>query len=69
MYTDHTYIIGADPGGGGEPPPKIGKNKKNWRKIVIFHTKYLNNFRPSLRSVQIYLSAPLPAWNPGSVPV
>ena len=24
----------------GAPPPKIGKNKIFWRKIVIFHTKY-----------------------------
>jgi hypothetical protein len=29
-------------------PPKIGKNKIFWRKIVIFHTKYLKNFRASL---------------------
>ena len=25
--------------------PKIGKNMIFWRKIVIFHTKYPNNFR------------------------
>ena len=25
-------------------PPKIGKNKIFWRKIVIFHTKYPNKF-------------------------
>jgi hypothetical protein len=25
-----------------------------WRKIVIFHTKYPNNFRASLRSAQIF---------------
>jgi hypothetical protein len=45
------YIVwytGADPGGG----PKIGKNMIFWRKIVIFHTKYPNNFRASLRSAQ-----------------
>jgi hypothetical protein len=33
-------------GGGGAPgarPPKIGKNKIFWRKIVIFHTKYPKN--------------------------
>jgi hypothetical protein len=29
-------------------PPKIGKNKIFWRKIVIFHTKYLKNVRASL---------------------
>jgi hypothetical protein len=31
------------------PPPKIGKNVIFfWRKIVIFHTKYLKNFHASL---------------------
>ena len=65
---------GADPGGGapGAPPPpqkKIGKNKIFWRKIVIFHTKYPNNFRASLRSVQIFFSAPPLIRNPGSAPV
>ena len=35
-------------------PPKIGKNKICWRKIVIFQTKYLKNFRASLRSVQFF---------------
>jgi hypothetical protein len=41
---------GADSGGVGRapPPPKIGKNLIFWRKIVIFHTKYPNNFRASL---------------------
>ena len=39
---------------GGGAPPKIGKNMIFWRKIVIFHTKYLNNFRASLRSAQIF---------------
>ena len=38
--------------GGGAPdaraPPKIGKNMIFWRKIVIFHTKYLKNVRASL---------------------
>ena len=29
-------------------PPKIGKNMIFLRKIVIFHTKYPKNFRPSL---------------------
>jgi hypothetical protein len=46
---------GADPGGGGgrtrrAPAPKIGKNMIFWRKIVIFHTKYPNNFCVSLRN-------------------
>jgi hypothetical protein len=33
---------------------KIGKNMIFWRKIVIVHTKYPNNFRASLRSAQIF---------------
>ena len=46
---------GADPGGGGGgDPPKIGKNMIFWRKIVIFHTKYPNNFRASLHSAQFF---------------
>jgi hypothetical protein len=48
-------------GGGGAPgahPPKIGKNKICWRKIVIFHTKY-----PPKK----FKCAPL-TWNPGSAP-
>jgi hypothetical protein len=36
-----------------------------WRKIVIFHTKYPNNFRASLRSAQFFYVRPL-TWNPGS---
>jgi hypothetical protein len=40
--------------GGSAPPPKIVKNKIFWRNIVIFHTKYPNNFRSSLRSVQFF---------------
>ena len=47
------YDAGADPGGEGAPP-KIGKNKKCWRKIVIFHTKYPKNVRASLRSAQFF---------------
>ena len=39
---------------GAPPPPKIGKNMIFWRKIVIFHTKYPNNFRVSLRSAQFF---------------
>ena len=50
------YRAGADPGGtpGMPPPPKIGKNMIFGRKIVIFHTKYPNNFRTSLRSAQFF---------------
>jgi hypothetical protein len=46
----------ADPEGGAgcAPPPKIEKNKKKLRKIVIFHTKYPNNFRASLRNWKKY---------------
>ena len=53
-------FAGADPGGGeggahpARAPPKIGKNKIFWRKIVIFHTKYSKIFRASLRSAQIF---------------
>jgi hypothetical protein len=34
-----------------------------WRKIVILHTKYPTNFRASLRSPPIFLSAPPPSPN------
>jgi hypothetical protein len=50
-------IAGADPAGAHParaPPPKIGKNMIFWRKIVIFHTKYLKNVRTSLRSAQFF---------------
>jgi hypothetical protein len=56
----HMYP-GADPAGGapGAPPPlKLEKIWFFWRKIVIFHTKYPNNFRASHRSAQFFLSAP-----------
>ena len=36
------------------PPSAIGNNMIFWRKIVIFHTRYLNNFRASLRSAQFF---------------
>ena len=58
-------------GGGAHParaPPKIGKNKIFWRKIVIFHTKYPKIFRASLGSAQFFLSAPPLTCNPGSAP-
>ena len=42
------------------PSPKIGKNMIFLRKIVIFHRKYPNNFRASLRSARFLLSAPPP---------
>ena len=46
-------------GGGGERvPPKIGKKMIFLRKIVIFHTKYPQHFRASLRSARFFLSAP-----------
>jgi hypothetical protein len=43
VFSPFFPLSGADPGGGGRPP-KIGKNKIFWRKIVIFYTKYPNNF-------------------------
>ena len=36
------------------PPFAIGKHMIFWRKIVIFHTKYPQNFRASLRSTQFF---------------
>ena len=50
------------------PPSAIGKNIFFWSKIVIFYTKYPENFPASLRSAQFFKSAPL-TWNPGSAPV
>jgi hypothetical protein len=49
-------VAGADTEGGapGARPPQIGKNMIFWRKIVIFHTKYPNNFRASLRSAKFF---------------
>jgi hypothetical protein len=41
-------------GAPGARSPKIEKNMIFWRKIVIFHTKYPNNFRASLRSAQFF---------------
>ena len=63
-------VPGANPEEGGEgapgasPYPKIGKNVIFWRKIVIFHTKYPNNFRTFLRPAQFFLTAPpnLKSW-------
>ena len=49
---------GGSRGGGRAHPvrthPKIWKNMIFWRKIVIFHTKYPNNFRASLRNWKKY---------------
>jgi hypothetical protein len=54
---------GADPGGHTRrPPPKIGKNMIFWRKIVIFHTKYPNNFRASLRSAIFFMCSNVPGF-------
>ena len=41
-------------GRGAARALKLEKNKIFWRKIVIFHTKYLKNFRASLRSAQFF---------------
>ena len=48
-HTLLTRTTGADPGGGA-PPLKLEKIWFFCRKIVIFHTKYLKNFRASLRN-------------------
>ena len=42
------------------PPPKIWKSKIFLHKIVIFHTKYPNIFRASLRSAQFFKICPPP---------
>ena len=34
-------------------PPKIGKNKKKLRKVIL-HTKYPKNVRASLRSALLF---------------
>ena len=61
---------GGSRGGGGHParPPKIGKHMIFWCKIVIFHTKYPNNFPPPSARRNFFKSTPL-TWNPGSAPV
>jgi hypothetical protein len=41
-------------------PPKIGKNMIFWSKIVIFHTKYPQDFRASLRSTPIFFKCASP---------
>ena len=41
-------------GRGAARPLKLEKIQIFWRKIVIFHTKYPNNFRASLRSAQFF---------------
>ena len=67
-FTSNNWKQGRIQGGGGthpaRPPPKIGKNKIFWREIVIFHTKYPNNFRAYLRSAQFFKCAPpnLKSW-------
>ena len=47
--------------------PQVKKNQIFWRKSMIFHTKYPNNFRASLRSAQFSKCTHV-AWNPGSTP-
>jgi hypothetical protein len=41
-------------GGGAHPTPPPLKLEIFWRKIVIFHTKYTNNFLAPLRSAQFF---------------
>ena len=74
---------GADSGGGGgvkswfftrntpkifAPPSAIGYNMIFWHKIVIFHTKYPQQFSCLPPLGAIFLSAPPLTWNPGSAP-
>jgi hypothetical protein len=71
--TKEVFSAGADLGEGAPDAPPTPLNWKKiwffWRKIVIFHTKYPNNFRASLRSTLFFLNTPLLTWNPGSAPV
>jgi hypothetical protein len=58
----HVYPRTADPGGRAFFL-KIWKNKIFWHKIVIFHTKYPNIFRATLRSIQFFKICPPPnSW-------
>jgi hypothetical protein len=47
-FTDYDYPFGIFKLFLQKETPKIGKNMIFWRKIVIFHTKYLKHFRASL---------------------
>ena len=53
LMVSSKQFSGADPGGGApstHPPPlKLEKILFFWRKIVIFHTKYLNNLKSWIR--------------------
>ena len=57
---------GTDPGGRTRRPSPLNLETIwfSWRKIVIFHTKYPNNFRASLRSAQFFKVPPpnLKSW-------
>ena len=59
---------GADPGGGGahpaRAPPKIGKNKIFWRKIVIFTRNTPTFFAPPSAWRNFFKCAPsnLKSW-------
>jgi hypothetical protein len=48
------YVYAGADSGGRAPPLKLEKNMIFWRKIVIFHTKYPNNFRASLGNWKKY---------------
>jgi hypothetical protein len=53
----YDWFQGRIQGGGRTrraPRLKLKKNMIFWRKIVIFHTKYLKNFRASLRNWKKY---------------
>ena len=53
LMVSSKQFSGADPGGGApsaHPPPlKLEKILFFWHKIVIFHTKYLNNLKSWIR--------------------
>ena len=61
VITPFRSITGADPGAHpARAPLKLQKYDFFSRRIVIFHTKYPNKFRASLRSAQFFLSPPPP---------
>ena len=57
FLANHAVLRCKSKNGLASNQDKIGKNMIFWRKIVIFHTKYTNNFRASLRSAQFFMCA------------
>jgi hypothetical protein len=62
VYLIQHYVQGRIQGGHTRhaPPPKIGKNKIFWRKIVIFHTKYPQISAPPSARRNFFKFIPLP---------